>query len=48
MRQTVMFTTLMTREMKKDGSQKTLEEIIVLNSHIDITAAMTRLRVTSS
>ena len=33
----------MTRELKSKGSQKTLEEIIALNSHIDITAAMTRL-----
>ena len=33
----------MTCEMKSNGSQKTLEEIIALNSHIDITAAMTRL-----
>ena len=32
----------MTREMIY-VSQKTLEEIIALNSHIDITAAMTRL-----
>ena len=30
-------------EMINNGSQKTLEEITALNSHIDITAAMTRV-----
>ena len=33
----------MIREMINNESQKTLEEIIALNSHIDITAAITRL-----
>ena len=38
-----MFTNPATREMMNSGFQMTIEEIIALNSHIDITAAMTRL-----
>ena len=38
MKQTVIIASPMTSELIRNGSQKILEEIIALNSHIDITA----------